>query len=263
MTRRRTGRVAITPQERGLVWVVAGLIVVAGVWQIVDAERCRARADKGVRFFDNDPTVDFGQEDLPLAINDWKRDFYMSEDRNRGSDLGERSDLWQYRSASGIKAVASLDQPFPGWHELTTCYKNSGWTQLSRKPMSPEVAMQGPNEEVGEIPGMEDWGLVQAEFEKPTGERGFLLFSHFDTFGEGLDVPEDWGTITSLFTRAANRLSHRIRARLLRGEAYQVQIFMTSIDELDEAVKQEVRQKFLVIREELRQKFLEKLESSE
>ncbi|MEL7498491.1 MAG: exosortase U [Planctomycetota bacterium] len=261
--RRRSERVSISDSNQKFLWVAMGLMVLAGIWQIVDVQRSIARADKGVRFFDSDMTVEFEQNDLPERINDWKRDKYVMQNRTRGSDLGERSDMWQYRSPSGIKVVASLDQTFPGWHELTTCYKNTGWRMISRKVLTPS-SIRSDSEDAASTdvtPEGDEWGLIEATFEKTTGERGYLLFSHFDSFGEGLDVPADWGTFTSLFTRAANRLSHRIRASLLRGEAYQFQIFMTSTDEVGPEIKSELRQKYLLIRDQVRQRFLEKLDT--
>lgn len=262
--RKRRGRPArMSPMAGKMLWVFMGAVVLMGVWQLVDVQRSIARADKGVRFFDADVTVEFSQDDMPEEINRWKRVKYVLQDRARGSDLGERSDVWQFRSPAGVQAVASLDQTFPGWHELTTCYRNTGWVLTKRKPMTPEMAVKlDPSSEEAatvEIPGSEDWDLIEATFEKPTGEKGYLVFAHFDSFGEGLDVPSDWGTITSFFTRAANRLSHRIRARLLRGEAYQVQVFLTSYDEFDPVLRLEVRQRFLKIREQIRERFLEKL----
>ena len=227
-----------------------------GLWQTVDVYRSWNRA-VGVRFVDADVTVGFNQDDMPAEIKTWKRVKYEMEDRSRGSDLGQRSDVWQFRSPQGVAAVASLDQPFPGWHELTTCYTNTGWKLVGRKVYKPSDALsaEGTDQEVdpNSVPGDPEWRLVEAIFEKPTGERGYLLFSHFDSFGEGLDVPSQFEGLTAFFTRAANRLSHRIRATLLRGEAYQVQVFLTSYDEFDPALKAEVRERYLRIREEIRQ----------
>jgi hypothetical protein len=102
------------------------------------------------------------------------------------------------------------------------------------------------------------WPFIEATFEKKTGEKGYLLFSHFDAFGEGVDAPEQWNSINSFFVRAQNRMSHRIRSSLLRGEVYQTQVFLASFRDLDESVKQEVNERYLKIREQLRIRFKEK-----
>ena len=104
--------------------------------------------------------------------------------------------------------------------------------------------------------------MIEVYMEKPTGERGYLLFSHFDSFGKGLTVPKQWGTINGFITQVTNRLSHRIRATLVQGEAYQVQVLITSYNEFDDDVIAEARARYVKIREDVRTKFLEKLEQS-
>ena len=128
------------------------------------------------------------------------------------------------------------------------------WVAPSGESLDPTAEPQQPPVYEGD----NDWELVEARFEKPTGEKGYLLFSHFDAFGEGLEVPRQWGTLNAFLTRAANRLSHRIRARLLRGEAYQVQVFLTSYNEFDPDLLREARQRYLTIRQEIRERFLAK-----
>ncbi len=259
---RAPSRRSITTNGRNFLWAVAIFTAIAGVWQLVDVQRSYASASEFVRFFDSDMTVDFNADDIPQSVGNWTRTDYVMENRDRGSDLGERSDIWKMRSAvSPIATVASLDQTFPGWHELTTCYKNSGWKTNpgQRIKMTPHKAL-GLSEEdpLPEEYGDPDWDLVQVEFQKPTGEHGFLLFSHFDAFGEGLDVPARWGTLNSLFIRARNRLGHRIRATLFHGEAYQFQVFLGSFNELTPEMKDEVRRHFLLLRAEVRNDFMAK-----
>jgi hypothetical protein len=194
--------------------------------------------------------LDYEEDDIPKEVDGWKLVQYEVQDRSRGSDLGQRSDVWQFRSPT-CAAVASLDQAFPGWHELTTCYKNQGWELKTR-------VRKNPGDVLGSEDGDDSWPYIEATFEKKTGEKGYLLFSHFDAFGEGVDAPEQWNSINSFFVRAQNRMSHRIRSSLLRGEVYQTQVFLTSYGDLDESVKQEVNERYLKIREQLRIRFKEK-----
>ena len=104
----------------------------------------------------------------------------------------------------------------------------------------------------------QSWPYIEAEFRKDTGERGYLVFSHFDAFGEPFDAPRNWGSLNSFFIRASNRISSRIRGRLFRGEAYQTQVFVRTYGPIDDDLKEEIATRYLRIREELRQKFLEK-----
>ena len=104
--------------------------------------------------------------------------------------------------------------------------------------------------------------MIEVIMEKPTGERGCLLFSHFDSFGEGLAVPKSWNTINGFITRVMNRMSHRIRATLVQGEAYQIQVFLNSYNDFDPEVTAEARQRYVKIRDEVRDRFLKKIKSA-
>jgi len=252
-------RKPITKTGQTFIWGVAGLVVVLGLYQFVEVQRSKAHPDLKVQFFSSDDlTVEFEREDLPEVVSDetdaagggpWKLirdqkdDGYNMIDRTHGSDLGQRSDAWTYRSRTNA-VVASFDQTFPGWHELTVCYQNQGWKMINRQKIVPE--------------GDDEWAYIEADFERTTGEKGYLVFSHFDAFGEGLDAPREWGTINSFLIRAQNRMDHRIRAQLFQSEAYQTQVFTSSFNELPEENKAAIRSKYLKIREKFRTSFLEK-----
>lgn len=259
-TRKRSGRRPIEKSNMVVIWSIAGLMIVMGLFQFNDV-RLSAGTTDDVRFFDVDVSVEYELGDLPADLFEgesdsprevWTRvdDRFATVDRSQGSDLGKRSDVWQYQSPRCV-ASASLDQTFPGWHELTTCYKNQGWNLTSRIRKTPKQIL-------GEDASDDDWSFIEATFEKKTGEKAYLLFSHFDSFGEGIDAPGEWGTLNSFVMRVKNRLSHRIRGSLFRAEAYQTQVFLASFNEISPALKQEVNERYLKIREQLRKRFLEK-----
>lgn len=252
--KRRTIR-PMSEASRRLVWTCAGIMVAFGLYQLYDVQQSLRQSGLRVRFFDVDVTVDFTKGDIPETIDTWRQVDYKSQTRSIGSDLGQRSDVWQF-SSPRCAAVASLDQTFPGWHELTTCYQNQGWMLIDRKVKYPSeyLGKQELNGEENEQP----WSYVEATFKKKTGEKGYLLFSHFDAFGDGISSPRDWGKLNSFVTRAKNRLSHRIRSQLFEGEAYQTQVFLTSFGELSDDLKEEVNLRYLKIREEMRKRFKEK-----
>ena len=245
--RKRRERKPVSKLGRTIIWAVALVVVGCGLFQLVDVQRSLAQPQYKLRFFDTDVTVDFEQDDIPEFIGGtWKRVGYETEDRARGSDFGTRSDMWQFQ-APRSRPVASLDQTFPGWHELTRCYQGLGWNLLERTHHTPEAKE-----------GEEPWAYIIATFEKDTGEKGYLLFSHFDAFGQPVAAPEQWGTINSFFVRARNRLSRRIRANLFDGETYQTQVFLQSYNGFDDEVKEEAKQRYLEIRDVMRQRFKEK-----
>lgn len=250
--RRKRGRrqVPVSRPDRIYIWAVSALMIAMGLFQFVDVQRSLAQSDLNVRFFDTDVTLDYDQDDIPEFVDTWKQVDYQFQARTRGSDLGQRSDVWQFRSPN-CAAVASLDQTFPGWHELTTCYRNQGWILKSRRRKLPKDVL-------GENAGDDTWPFIEATFQKKTGEKGYLLFSHFDAFGEGIDAPGQWGTINSFLVRARNRMSHRIRSSLFRGEVYQTQVWLSSFNDLNENVKLEVNERYLKIRNQLRIRFQEK-----
>lgn len=247
--KRQRERVPVSNGGRIFIWTVTVCMIATGLFQLGDVQRSRVQSKLKVKFFDTDVTVDFEKDDIPEFVDTWKQVHYKTEDRSRGSDLGQRSDVWQFRSPS-CAAVASLDQTFPGWHELTTCYKNQGWELKKRTRKTPSDILGEDTEN--------DWSYIEATFEKRTGEKGYLLFSHFNAFGEGIDSPGQWGTINSFFIRARNRMSHRIRASLFQGEAYQTQVFLTSFGGFSDELKQEVNERYLKIRETMRSRFYEK-----
>ena len=108
-----------------------------------------------------------------------------------------------------------------------------------------------------------NWPYIEAEYEKETGEQGFLIFSLFDVFGDGYDAPGDWDTLDYYAIHLKNRLSHRIRAQLFRGETYQTQAFVETYIKLTDAEKADVAQNYLKLRDQMRKKFLEHREKAE
>jgi len=242
-------RSPLGPRQIRSLWIVAGVMVLFGMLQAVDVVRSMTQ---GGRFFDFDPTMAITNDVAPDRIGDqsnpWIKTQYSFEDRVRSSDLGQRSDSWVYQSPRHT-IIASLDQTFPGWHELTTCYKIAGWQfygEQARVKQSPE----------GEE-SVEKWPYIKAHFVNSTGQHGFLLFSLFDRFGEPFDAPSSWGNLSSFFLRVRNRLSHRIRARLFHGEGYQVQIFVRTNQPLEAEEEQQLIDNYLVFRETIRSQFVD------
>ena len=244
-------RKPITMAGKTTIWVFCGILAVAGLWSSFDVVSSFATAPDYVRFFDNDVTRSFEENDLPAKINDWTAvdGGYAIDIRERGSDLGKRSDIWRYKGPNGL-AVVSLDQPFPGWHELTTCYKSSGWELVRRERKDPSGA---------DAAGDEKWPYVAAEFKRETGERGFLVFALFNTAGDAVTPPAEWNRAMHFISGISNRMSNRLRASLFDNSTYQAQVFVTSYgDKIKDAFQEEVETNFLKIRSILRDDFVAK-----
>ncbi len=244
----------------GLIAAIA--VMVLGSMQFLDFARSLSQPSKVIRAFSSNVIIDLDEYAISRQIESsipadeantedreflWLRGPYDREDRTRGSDFGQRSDSWQFKSRQGLRSKVSLDQTFPGWHELTTCYRNIGWRILpgAREKISTTIEIDG--KEV-------DWSYIECDMEDPTtGQAGFLLFCFVDAEGQPISAPIEWGKLRSFVERAKNRMFHSLRSTLFQGEAYQMQIFIQNPSELRQTTKEEIRSQFLQIRKELRE----------
>ena len=250
--RRRNRRKPLTAISRTLAWAAGGVLVLGGLMTILDISNSLF-SDKRIRFFSSKVVFPLEENTMPETVENWRRVRYDSENRTRGSDLGEQSDSWVYQSEkSRFLAFSSFDQAFPGWHELTTCYGNDGWNLVRRVRIGGDE--NTPADEAAN--SINEWPYIEAHFEKPTGEKGFLLFSLFDGFGKGYIPPRNWGSLDHLVSGMQNRLGSRTRARLFQGEAYQTQVFVQGYGPLDQKKRDEITRHYLKIRDLMRDEFL-------
>ncbi|MEM7477158.1 MAG: exosortase U [Planctomycetota bacterium] len=191
-----------------------------------------------IDFFRNMEPIDLEISDLTSNLNGWLRVDYeqVSRDVNL-TDLGQRSDSWRYNSPSGTVSV-SFDQLFPGWHELTRCYKNGGWK------------MKNADRSVLPLGIDENWKTVEAKFTKD-GEHGYLLFSLVNHSGRFLEPPEKWDFWSNNKERLQNRLTPAVRSTLFGAAAYQIQLFVISSTPLSGPEQQEMLARFRIAREQL------------
>jgi exosortase len=121
--------------------------------------------------------------------------------------FGRYSKTYLYRNKSNeAPYTVSFDFPFPNaWHELTVCYTANGW--------------KGVRREIHDGTLQRAWPYVEADFEKPTGERATLLFAEFDQYGEPMRPQRDWlDTGEGFFTTRNLYLRER--------HAFQVQVWI-------------------------------------
>lgn len=254
--RKKKKTVPVRDGSHRLAWIVAGILALGGIFQLYDVVQAYNQPNLKVKFFDADITQPMQENDLPKEVSNWSlvENGYRFSERDRGADLGRRSDAWQYR-APRCNANISFDQTFPGWHELTTCYRNGGWKLV---PNSRTVIRVESGDDDGK-----GWDYVEAKFIKDTGERGYLLFSLFNGAGEPMAPPILAGGLQSYITRAKSRLTNRIRRSLFSSEAYQTQVFVQHFGELDAPVVKEINERYLEIREKLRTQFIERSTTQE
>lgn len=249
--RRSNRRKNVSSLSKSLILGVAVLMLLGGAWQLIDVGRSLFTTSKKVKFFESMISQPYERNDLPDSIDGWALDVdqpYIPESRESGNDLGLRSDTWIYTAPRQFQMLMSLDQTFPGWHELTICYQNQGWKLESRVKRKASLATD-PSK---------TWNYIEAEFSKNTGERGYLVFSLFDAFGAPYDPPEKWETVDFFLSRLRNRLSQRIRAQLFRGETFQAQAFVATFGPLTDVQKEQITSRYIKLREPLRRKFMER-----
>ena len=137
--------------------------------------------------------------------------------------------------------VVSIDFPFsPPWHELCDCYEGSGWRLQSREIM--RIANRRDNRGDGE-----PWRCVVAEFDKRSGQQGFLVYCMFDDAGAGIDPLRS----NDFWAEVAQRLGER--QRWSPRPIFQVQAFVSSAVPLGAAEKDSAQQAFAELRETLRE----------
>ncbi len=203
--------------------VSLGDMAFASVWglllvgQLVDLGTLFGSDRKQVDFFAGDSLVDVDESWMPEQIGPWGLTDYHRQSRSVVSDLGQRSDVWIYRRGSE-EIIVSFDQVFPGWHELTRCYEGQGW-QCRQRQVVP-------------LAGRESSGLsvVRSGMARGRDQQGLLLFALVDRSGWVLEAPGQWDLASSLYHRIRNRLSPRIRSSIFGAEAYQIQVFSSSVD---------------------------------
>ncbi|MGI9517410.1 MAG: exosortase U, partial [Pirellulaceae bacterium] len=240
--------------------VGAVVMLLFGVVQFVDFLRAYNLPRKQIRLFSKTVIVDLDSKAMPETIETqvdedttfrWQLLGYSRMDRPHGSDFGERSDRWRYRSLnSGMLVHSSLDQTFPGWHELTTCYRNMGYELASLRQKKTESFVNEDGETL-------DWTYVEVELIDPAlSKRGFLLFSFTDSVGIPYEAPIEWSNIRAFWERAKNRLNYNVRSTLFRGEAYQMQVFVESPYDFTPDQKDEIRNQYFQARIAMRKALL-------
>jgi exosortase len=171
----------------------------------------------------------------------WERlDFKVPEERPRDDKLGQFSRMWHYKHRDVDEAATlSVDYTFYNWHDLTLCYRLTGWQMLYDKTHT----LQQPDGSVDVF--------VEALFRNEEGGHGFLVFSLLDENGKVQAArPSE--------TLIQNRL-RRLREALERRPTetrYQVQVFATSYQIIPEQERDLIRQLFFQFRGQLTRAYL-------
>lgn len=231
-------------------WSLIGVAILATVFSFPGL--ISAFTQRGVDFFRSDVVLRVQNDWLPEQVNGWEKSSYSEDTRAKQSDLGHRSNVWSY-TKDNQTVTFSFDQAFPGWHELTHCYEISpiGW-KIDREAGGRQRLLEPLPGEVDE--GRRDQvSLVSVDLAEPnSGLHGFLLFGLDDIDGNAVEAPGDWSFVTAFVERLKNRMSYEVRKSIVRGEAYQTQLFVQR--KPSEQEKEELLKLYLQLRAEIQEK---------
>jgi exosortase len=185
-------------------------------------------------------SIRFEREDLPEELGGWTLVEFQPEERALRDRVALYSDEWLFRRGPLVCRV-SIDYPFSDWHELTVCYRGTGWQVIDRRPVI-DWQESGP-----------DGPYVQVALLRQSGEYGWLVFGLFNQRGEAvtpLDAPEaHWPSVWEKLTRSPLACwLLGLRRRELAETTYQLQVFASGTVDLSPEQKDEVREFFLSFR---------------
>ena len=156
---------------------------------------------------------------LPASIDDWNVTNFERKDRSKLAELfGATSLVWTIEKDDHT-AVVSIDGMFRGWHDVSKCYKNSGWNIAQYEHLRTSAS---------------DFdNIVELRMRRGTQEYGMVVFGLLNQKGKYTPAPDAY----SVWNR-----------QQLKNEAaeglYQVQILCERKDPIDPDLADEIHELF-------------------
>ena len=234
------GRAAAPSRGRQGLGVAAALaFVLLPAWQMVRGDGPRttysAQSPAAAKLC-LERAVACDKEFLPEQIGDLTSDRFFAQERSRDDLFGNFSRGHEYRDPHGNLFLVSCDFPYEGgWHELTTCYLGVGWDVEGR-----DVVDEHPG---GDSAG---WHRLEASFSRPDGSKAFLTASAFDEFGRPIELPSSsfWANVWRTMSLQRDVIAHKV--------AFQIQVWTTSTEPIDEQAREAARQTLIEARTRFR-----------
>ncbi|MFV1968602.1 MAG: exosortase U [Pirellulaceae bacterium] len=184
-------------------------------------------------------------EALPEKTGTWQRGEYETVERGVGSVFGQFSQFWNYESPS-FASVVSVDYPFYEWHDLSVCYRGSGWKIVERRQMSGRL---------------QDDPYISMEMVQPSGQFGYVAFDEFDSKGRPIVEP-----YSVLWSRVSRRIKLNPLWAFFRGRdvvelqqaTFQFQVFAMKPEPWSKRELSDIQQRFIELREVVRQMLRER-----
>lgn len=155
---------------------------------------------------------------LPEQLADWRYQSFQTVERNSESAFGQYSHVWSY-VLNSAQATISTDFPFRGFHLLDICYQGAGWRLKATK----QVELYSRNEAGVEEP----FYSHLSDMKNDEGNYAFVAYALFQ-----LD-----GTPVRSIAKGA-RGFERFEQTILEPVTFQIQVVVTSNEEITPAMKQ-------------------------
>lgn len=150
------------------------------------------------------------------------------------------SGVWVY-GESGPAVYLTLDGAYRGWHDLTDCYRGTGWQPVQHRIR--EASSTGGQDGA-------DWPFMEVVMRTPTGEFGYLYFSMFKEDGRPLLPPVGgWKAVS-------RRLQH-LWSDSDFATTYGARVFIETVAPLEEGARQQLIDYHLNTRNILRSEALQ------
>jgi exosortase len=176
--------------------------------------------------------------DLPPQLDEVTRASFKEEERTRDDVFGHYSRLFEYQDGRENSYLVSCDFPFgPDWHELTSCYRGTGWELTDRRVVpDPHAASSGEAR----------WDYVEAHFKRRDGTVALLLYCVFDAAGDAINPPSDsiWDVLLQMLKKRSSRHDERT--------LYQFQVLTSAPETIHPAQRQAAEKLILSARERMR-----------
>ncbi|MFZ4776445.1 MAG: exosortase U [Terrimicrobiaceae bacterium] len=144
---------------------------------------------------------------MPQRIGDWLRAESGNPTLNKIESLGLSTLTWTYQNR-GRMAVVALDYPISGYHDVTGCYVNAGWT-IERK------------EYIDAQPGRLE--RIEIDMKRPPASQGSLWFATMNESGQRVDAA----------TPQRDFLGRFVNLGAARETTYRIQLLMVGNKPLD------------------------------
>jgi exosortase len=179
------------------------------------------------------------EDSVPEMVGEWQRRTFSAGHSERL--FAQDSRVWSY-GRGGLNGVFAMDFSFDSWHNLCVCYQMVGWTQKEDyRVISPDT----------------DGGiLIEADFEKDSGQKGYLIYSLVEFDGRPYEPAEIIAEHRSeryqpptSFERLLGRVRHEVE--LDDKHLFQFQLWVTAPREITRSERQAARELFETLRSQL------------